>query len=129
DADGFASVAREHRGDEIVARLRQQSLVGERAGSDDPGDLPFYRPLACRGIADLLADGDGFTLAYQPGQVALGRVVGHAGHRDWRTARLAAGGERNIKERRGPLRVVEEQLVEVPHAVEDQHVRVLRLDA
>lgn len=40
---------------------------------------------------------------------------------------LAAGGERDAQDRRGLLRVLEEQLVEVAHAEEYQRVRLAGL--
>ena len=56
-------------------------------------------------------------------------MVGHAGHRDRRAGRLAARGERDVEQPRGALGVVVEELVEVAHPVEDELVRMLRLDA
>ncbi len=52
----------------------------------------------------------------------------HAAHRDRRAGLLAAGGERDIERTRRRLRIGEEQLVEIPHAQEQQRVRMLRLE-
>ncbi len=52
----------------------------------------------------------------------------HTGHGDRRAVGLPARGERNVEQARRPAGIVEEQLVEIPHSVEEQHVRVLRLD-
>src|SRR5258708_3202805 len=41
----------------------------------------------------------------------------------------AARGEREVEQARGALGVVVKHLVEIAHAVEEQHVGVLRLDA
>ncbi len=41
----------------------------------------------------------------------------------------AALGQRDIEQLRGAARIVVEHLVEIAHAIEQQHVRMLRLDA
>ena len=56
--------------------------------------------------------------AHQLREILLDRVIGHAGHRNRRARRLSARGQRDVEQRRGALRVVEEELVEVAHAVE-----------
>jgi hypothetical protein len=56
-------------------------------------------------------------------------VIRHASHANRPAGRTAACGERDVEQAGGLLRVVEEEFVEVPHAVEQQHVRMLRLDA
>ena len=109
--------------------LVQQRRVGERARRDDARHLALDRPLGARDVAHLLADRDRFAQLHQPGEVLLGRVPGHARHPDRLPGRGAAGGERDVEQARGALGVVVEQLVEIPHAVEQEDVRVLRLDA
>jgi len=47
-------------------------------------------------------------------------VEGHAGHRDRLARRFAPCGQRDVQQAGGFLRVVEEQLVEIAHAVEQQ---------
>jgi hypothetical protein len=56
-------------------------------------------------------------------------VERHSRHRDRLARRLAARRERDIEQPRGALGVVVEQLVEIAHAIEQQHVGVLRLQA
>jgi len=53
----------------------------------------------------------------------------HAGHWHRCTRGLAAAGQGDIEQSGGQARVVIEQLVEIPHPIEQQRVRVLRLDA
>jgi hypothetical protein len=55
-------------------------------------------------------------------------VVGNPRHADWLAGRRAARGERDVEELRGALGVAVEELVEIPHAVEEQHVGVARLE-
>ena len=62
-------------------------------------------------------------------EIALDAVERHAGHRDRLAGRLTARRQRDVEQPRGALRVVEEQLVEIAHAIEQQHVGVLRLQA
>ena len=62
-------------------------------------------------------------------EIAFDRVQRHAGHRNRLAGRLAARGQRDVEQPRGAPRIVEEQLVEVAHAIEQQRVRVLRLEA
>ena len=61
-------------------------------------------------------------------QVLVGGVDRHAAHRDVGALVLAALGERDAERARGDLGVVEEQLVEIAHPVEQQAVRIGRLD-
>jgi len=61
----------------------------------------------------------------EPPQVPVHRAHGHAGHRD--LLLLAPRREREPERARGRLRVVEEELVEVPHAEEEERARRLRL--
>ena len=86
-------------------------------------------PFGGGGVADLFADGDRFAQLHQPREVLLGGVIRHARHLD----RLAVGGaalrQRDVEQLGRALGVVVEQLVEIAHAVEQQHVRMLRLDA
>jgi hypothetical protein len=52
----------------------------------------------------------------------------HATHLDILPQMLAALGQHNAQRRRGDLGVLEEQLVEIAHAIEQQIARVDRLD-
>ena len=53
----------------------------------------------------------------------------HAAHRDRLAGILAALGQRDVEARRGDLRIVEEQFEEIAHAVEQQGVAGLFLEA
>jgi hypothetical protein len=115
-------------GDQVVSPVLEQGLVGDRARGDDAHHLAFHWPLAGGGIADLFADRDRLAQAHQAGEIAFGGVVGHAGHRDRPAGGFAAGGEGDVEQFGGAPGVVVEQLVEIPHAIEQQDVRVLGLD-
>ena len=113
----------------VVALVVEQCRVGQRAGCDDARDLALDRALRRAGIADLLADRDRFAEPDEPRQILLDRMVRHARHLDRLTRGGATAGERDIEQARGFFRIAVEQLVEIAHAVEQQHVGVLRLDA
>src|SRR3546814_17449214 len=55
------------------------------------------------------------------------RVVGHPRHRDRFARRRAALGQGDVEQLRRPARVIKEQLVEIAHAEEQQHVRMVGL--
>jgi len=56
-------------------------------------------------------------------------MKGHAGHLDRLARGLSARRQRDVEQPCGLLGIVEEEFVEVAHAIEQQGVRVLRLDA
>ena len=112
-----------------VACLVQQARIGQRAGRDDARHLSVDRALAGGGIAHLLGDHHRFAQLQEPRQILLGAVVWHPGHLDRAAGGGAARGERDVQQPRRLFGVVEEQLVKVAHAVEQQHVGMLRLDA
>ena len=107
----------------------QQRVFRHGARRDDAHHLPLDRPLGFGRVADLLADGHGLSAPQEPSQVSLDAVHRHAGHRNGLTGRLAARGERDVQQRRRAARIAIEQLVEIAHAVEQQGVGMLRLDA
>ena len=112
-----------------VAFVGEQGRVGQRARRDDAHDLALDRPLRCRRIADLLADRDRLAELHELREILLARVMRHARHPDRIAARCAALREREIEQARGFLGVVEEKLVEIAHAVENERAGMLRLDA
>ena len=112
---------------QAVAAVVEQVGVGQRARRDDARHGAFDRALRGRRIADLFADGDRFAELDQLGEVLLNGVEGHAGHRDRLAGRLAALGQGDVEQARGLFGILEEQLVEVAHPVEQQQVGVLAL--
>ena len=107
----------------------QQPVLGQRSRRHDARHAALHGSLRRRRIADLFADRDGASHPREPRQVAVHAVEGHAGHGDGLSRRTSAGGERDVEQVRRLAGVVEEQLVEVAHAVEQQDVRELGLDA
>ncbi len=124
--------ARQRRQVIVPARV-QKRVLGQRAGRDEAHDLAPHDGLgaALLGLGrrlHLLAHGDAEPLADQRQKVTLGRVHRHAAHGDVVAVVLAALGQGDVQRlgRRGG--VVEEQLVEVAHAIEQQRVGILGLD-
>ena len=81
----------------------------------------------CR-VLGLLADGDPEAKADELLQIVVGGMNRHAAHRNVAAEMLAALGERD---RQGAGRldgVIEEQLVEIAHPVEQQEIGVCGLD-
>ena len=110
--------------------LRVEKIrIGHRPRRHHAHHLALDRSLARRRIADLLADRHGLAEAHQSGEVLLDGVERDPGHRDRRSRRLSARGQRDVEQRRGAARIVVEELVEIAHPVEQQLVRVLRLGA
>ena len=84
--------------------------------------------LGLRRILELLADGDAMAGADQLLQILVGGMDRHAAHRDIVALMPAALGERDAEGPRCRFGIVEEQLVEIAHAVEQQAARMGRLD-
>ncbi|MNF60244.1 hypothetical protein D3C84_418570 [compost metagenome] len=119
----------EYRGDQVIATLVQQRLVADGAGGNDAHHLTIHRTFAGRRVADLLTDHHRLTEFDQLRQVAFGGVVWNPAHRNRLPGRLPTGGQGNVQQLGGLLRVFVEDLVEVTHAVEHQLIRVLVLQA
>ena len=116
----------------LAPRASKQAVLGERAGRDHARHLAVHdrlRPplLGRLWVFHLLADGDAEARADQLGEVGVGRVHRHAGHGDGLALVLAAVGQGDAQRLRRAHRVVEEQLVEVAHAEEDQRLGLGRL--
>ena len=75
----------------------------------------------------LFADGGLEPLPDQPRQIAVQRMHRHPGHGDVLALVLAALGQGDAQGLRGDLGVLEEQLVEIAHAEEDDGVRLAGL--
>ena len=110
-----------HRQQQVSLSRVEQCGVGERARRDDAHDLALDRALRLRDVADLLADRDRLAELHELAQIA-GRP------RD--TARRPSGSARRpiapravsvmSSSARARSRVVEEELVEVAHPVEER---------
>ena len=107
----------------------QQRVFAQRPRRDEPDDLARHHRAAAAlarfgRVLGLLADGDLEALADQPLQIGLMRADRHAGHRDVLAVMAAALGQRDVERACRLYRILEEQLVEVAHAVEQQIARM-----
>ncbi len=120
------TLARVHRDEPRRPRGVQHVLVQHGAGGDDANDLPADDARTGPRRLHLLADGDLVASLEQLRQIASRRVERDAAHRHPVCA-LAPGGQGDAEQLRGPDRVLEEELVEVPEAEEEERVPGARL--
>ncbi len=111
----------------------EQGLLGERAGGNQAHHVAAHHRLGTAlpglgGILDLLADRDPVAGGDQALEIVVGGMDRHAAHRDVLAEMLAALGERDAERARGDFGVLEEQFVEIAHAVEQETIGVGRLD-
>ena len=70
---------------QVVVLVRaQQMRVGSGAGGDNAGDLAAHQFFTWAGVLHLIADGHAVAFVDEPRDIAFGRVVGNAAHRDGR---------------------------------------------
>ena len=114
---------------QIVRGLGLELLVvGDGPRRDDADHLALDDPLGDLGILDLLGDRDLEPALDELAEVVARGVVRHAAHRHRVLLALVAAGERQIERARHHHRVVEEHLVEVAEAEEDDAVGVRLFD-
>ena len=122
-----APLGKGDRRQEVVGPAVEYLLLGQGAGGHDAGDVALDEALRLGGVLHLVADGHAVAGADEALDVAVGGVVGEAGHRDGVRA-LVAAGERQAEHARAELRVLEERLVEVAHAEEQDGLLVPLLE-
>ena len=118
----------QHRQVVVPARF-QQGVFGQRSRRDQPHHIARHdraaaAPAGLGRVFGLLADRDLEALADQALQIGFVGANGHAGHRDVVAVMAAPLGERDVERARSLDRVLEEQLVEVPHPVEQEVARM-----
>ena len=126
---GRAQGAHTHAGDQGVASFLEQRLVGDGAGRDHPHHLALHRALGLARFAALLTDGHGLAGANQSLQVGIQGNGRNTSHRDGSSGGRAALRQRDIEQCRCATGVVIEHFIEIAHAIEQQHLRIVGLDA
>ncbi len=101
----------------------EQRLFGQGPGRHQTDDVAAHHglrpaPFRLRRILGLLAYRHPVPRRDQALEVVVGGMDGHTAHGDVGAEMLATLGERDPERARGDLGVLEEQLVEIAHAVE-----------
>ena len=130
---GFAVPHHGKRGEKIGGARVEVIVFGQRASCDQAHDFAFDHRFGAAlfgfgGVFHLLADGDAMAQLDQLVEIVIGRMDRHAAHADVFAQMLAALGQHDAQSRAGDLGVLEEQLVEIAHAIEQQIARIDRLD-
>ena len=122
-----------NRQQQRVGALGHQFAVCHGAGGHHAGDFAVYRALVRRSsgghIAHLFGHSHSLTQLDEPREITLHRVHRHTGHHHRLTRTLAALCERDVQQPVGLARVVEKQLVKIAHAIENECVWEVCLDA
>ena len=114
---------REVDGGEVVGLLGGEGWIERSAGSEDAGDFAAHDFLRQLRVFHLVADGDAIAETEEARDVVFRGVVGDAAH--GHAAFFVARGEGELQLAGGGFGVVEEELVEVAEAEEEQRVGVL----
>jgi len=117
----------------IIAPGVEQRVFGERAGGDKahhvtPNHALTAALLRFRRILELFAHGHAMTERYEAMEIFLRSLDRHAAHRDVASEMPATLGQHDAERAARNLGIGEEQLVEIAHPVEQQAIRMRRLD-
>ena len=118
----------------IVGAGVQQRVFGQRARRHQPHHAAGAPRSCCRArarggrVLGLLAHRDAMAGVDQAMQIILGALHRHAAHRDVHALMLAALGQHDAERLGGDFGVLEEQLVEIAHPVEQQQPGMGGLD-
>ena len=116
------------KGAEVIVSLGfEVGILKGRSARDHAGDGALDQPLGLLRVFYLVAYGDLIALFHKLAYVGFGRMPRHAAHGH---AALvpAAAGERELKLARGRFGILEEKLVEIAHAIEEQSIGIFLLD-
>ncbi len=110
----------------VVFALLQHAAFGNRAGGDDPGDVPLHQSLGQRRVLHLFADGDLIALLNKSRNIGIHAVVGHAAHGGLLLLGLAAvpAGQGQVQLPGRQLGVLVEHFIEVPQAEKQDAVLI-----
>ena len=130
--DGEVRSTASQRHQQVGAARFQQRVLGQGAGRHQPHHLaPDHRLgatlLGLGRVFHLLTHRHAVTLADQLFQIGLGGMNRHAAHGDVLARMFAALGQGDVQGLGRLCCIREEQLVEIPHAIEQQVVGMGRL--
>ena len=134
DASAFplglpAALEHDVDGGEPVVFSRVEDLVVEgHAGRHHLGDPALDDGLGGLGVLELIADGDPVAGPDELGQVVLEGVVREPGEFHLGGGAVLPGGQHDVEHLGRGHGILSERLIEIPHAEEQQGIRVLGLD-
>ena len=117
------------RGEEVVGCGIEEGIHDHRARGQDLGYAALDDSLGLRGVLELVADRHLVPETQEPAHVGVALVPRDPAHRDRLGILLVARREREAEQGRPPHGVLEEHLVEVTEAEEQEGVGILFLDA
>ena len=132
NADGAAKLA--HRRQHVGPARFKQSLFGQGPRGDEADDIARDQRLRSAALFGflrafhLLGDGHPAPCLDQPREITLRRVHRNPAHRDRLPLMLAARSEGDIENLGGGPGIVEKQLEEIAHPVEQQAIPCLGLE-
>ena len=118
----------ENARDVVVFIILEHTALDDGAGRDHTDDIPLDKALGLSGVFHLLTDGDLVAFGDEPGHIAFVAVEGHPAHGGALLLTALLAGQRQVQLPRGRPGIVEEHLVKVADAVEQNLVLVLFFD-
>ena len=115
------------RQQEVVRPLVQHIALDNRAGGDDAGDAALHQALGQGGILHLLANGDLIAAADELFDIVVHSMMRHAAHGSALLQAAVAPGKGQFQLPGGRLRIIEEHLIKIAQAEEEQTVLVFSL--
>ena len=118
----------ENARDVVVFIILEHTALDDGAGRDHTDDIPLDEALGLGGVFHLLTDGDLVAFGDEPGHIAFVAVEGHPAHGGALLLTALLSGQCQVQLPRGRPGIVEEHLVKVADAVEQNLVLVLFFD-
>ena len=119
---------RGHGGEKIIFASVEDRDIGRRSGCDDPDDFATHDFLSGARLLHLIANGDLESGANEAGDVALGRVIWDAAHRNGLAFFAIPRGQHDLQFAGREDGVFVEEFVEIAQAEQEQCVGVARFD-
>ena len=118
----------ENARDVVVFIILQHAALDNRSRREHPDDIALDETLRLGGVLHLLADGDLVAFGDQPCHIAFVAVERHAAHGGALLLTALFAGQRQVQLPRSRQGIVEEHLVKVADAVEQDLVLMLFFD-
>ena len=117
----------------VVAAGLEQRILGQGPGRYQPHDIAAHHALGAAlarfgRVLELFAHGDAMPERDQPMQIFVRALDRNAAHRNVVAEMLAALGQHDAERAGGHFGILEKQLVEVAHPVEQKTIRIGGLD-